>query len=165
MNASGSSPAALHLARMVLRLAGKAVVYTNEDEELGKQIVADLLATGTEGARARITVDNRAIARLAQRSGHTSDVVIIFDDGAEVTEGFLTHGPAGQINGPFAQQLGLELNPMGDIKTEGPFFETTVQGVFAVGDCATHMKAVSQAIGMGAMVAGAISGQLGAELA
>lgn len=165
MNFSGTSPIALHLARMVLRLAGKAVIYTNGAEDLGKQIATDLVATGTEGAKSRITVDSRKIVNLAKKSEETSDIILTFEDGSEVTEGFLAHGPMGQINGPFAQQLGLELTPMGDIKTEGQFFETTVKGVFAVGDCATYMKAVSQAIGMGSLAAGAISAQLGAELA
>ncbi|KAF5591248.1 thioredoxin reductase [Fusarium subglutinans] len=165
MNFSGSSPMALHLARMVLRLADKAVIYTNGGDSLGEQIKSDLTATGTDGAKSRITVDNRKIAGISMKSTDSSDIVIKFEDGSEVVEGFLAHGPMGQINGPFAEQLGLELTPTGDIKTEGQMFETQVKGVFAVGDCATMMKAVSQAIGMGCLAAGAAAAQLGAELA
>lgn len=112
-----------------------------------------------------IMVDNRKIVGLSMKSTDSSDIVIKFEDGSEVVEGFLAHGPMGQINGPFAEQLGLELTPTGDIKTEGQMFETQVKGAFAVGDCATMMKAVSQAVGMGCLAAGAAAAQLGAELA
>ncbi|KAF4335434.1 thioredoxin reductase [Fusarium beomiforme] len=165
MNFSGTSPMALHLARMVLRLADKAVIYTNGAGSLGEQIKTDLTATGTDGAKRRITVDNRKIVGLSMKCTDSSDIIIKFEDGSEVIEGFFAHGPRGEIHGPFAEQLGLELTPTGDIKTEGQMFETHVKGVFAVGDCATMMKAVSQAVGMGTMAAGAVAAQLGAELA
>lgn len=56
--------------------------------------------------------------------------------------------PHSQVKGPFAKQLSLELGPNGEIKTSQPFYETTVPGVFAVGDCATVMKSVSQGVAM-----------------
>ena len=40
------------------------------------------------------------------------------------------------------------------------FFETTVPGVFAVGDCATPLKAVTQAVAMGSFGAGGLASQL-----
>jgi thioredoxin reductase len=44
-----------------------------------------------------------------------------------------------------------------------PFFETSMPGVFAVGDIAGPIKAVTPAIYSGTMVAGGLVGQLQAE--
>ena len=61
------------------------------------------------------------------------------------------------------QQLNLELTDAGAIKTSPPFYESSVPGVFAVGDCASAMPAVVNALAMGAFAAGGLAGQLGAE--
>ncbi|KAJ5618160.1 hypothetical protein N7537_003274 [Penicillium hordei] len=74
------------------------------------------------------------------------------------------HKPKTQINGPFANQLGLHLTSDGNIKTTEPFYSTSVPGVFAAGDCAVPMKAVATAISSGTFVAGGLAGQLQAEL-
>ena len=42
-----------------------------------------------------------------------------------------------------------------------PFYESSVSGVFAVGDCATPIKSVAQAMAMGGLAAAGIVGQLG----
>jgi len=52
---------------------------------------------------------------------------------------------------------------MGVIKTSQPFYETTVSGVFAVGDCASYVPAVVNAMAMGMFAAGGLVAQLGAE--
>ena len=52
---------------------------------------------------------------------------------------------------------------MGVIKTSQPFYETTVPGVFAVGDCASHMPVIVNAMAMGAFAASGLVAQLGAE--
>lgn len=66
-----------------------------------------------------------------------------------------------KLNGPFVEQLGLEVTEQGFIKTSPPFYATNVPGVLAVGDCATPFKAVTQAISMGTFAAGGVVGQLG----
>jgi len=57
----------------------------------------------------------------------------------------------------------LSADEQGVIQTRAPFYETDVAGVFAVGDCATPMKAVSQAMAMGSFAAAGIAGRLGQE--
>ena len=52
---------------------------------------------------------------------------------------------------------------MGVIKTSQPFYETSLSGVFAVGDCASPIPAVNNAMAMGSFAAGGLAGQLGAE--
>jgi len=58
----------------------------------------------------------------------------------------------------------LDLTGQGDIKVTEPAYSTSMPGVFAVGDCATPMKAVVQAMATGAFGAGGVSAQLTAEL-
>ncbi|GKT77043.1 hypothetical protein ColTof4_09466 [Colletotrichum tofieldiae] len=77
----------------------------------------------------------------------------------------MSNPPYNQVKGPFARQVSLKLMPTGEIKTSQPFYETSVPRVFAVGDCATMMKAVSQAVAMDALAAGGSVYQLSAELA
>lgn len=43
-------------------------------------------------------------------------------------------------------------------------YETSVPGVFAIGDCATFMKSVTNAIAMGTVAAAGVSGQLQSEV-
>lgn len=73
------------------------------------------------------------------------------------------HKPKTQLNGPFVEQLSLEMTETGVIKTKPPFHETSVGGVFAVGDCGSPLPAVVNAVAMGALAAGGLVGQLGAE--
>ncbi|KAK4862875.1 hypothetical protein LT330_003008 [Penicillium expansum] len=110
-----------------------------------------------------IKVDSRPVTRLVKGPG-PSDVEVGFEDSTKRIEGFLVHKPKTEINGPFAEQLGLYLTSDGDIKTAKPFYSTSVSGVFAAGDCAMPMKAVVTAMSSGTLVAGGLAGQLQAKL-
>jgi thioredoxin reductase len=55
------------------------------------------------------------------------------------------------------------MTPQSDITVNPPFNETSVPGVFAVGDCATPMKAVAMGISMGGETAAGVATQLEAE--
>lgn len=55
------------------------------------------------------------------------------------------------------------MDAQGSILTSSPFYETSVRGVFAVGDCATLLKSVAQAMAMGTFAAAGVVGQLGQE--
>ncbi|KAF6816603.1 thioredoxin reductase-like protein 1 [Colletotrichum musicola] len=161
---SGIPPIALHLSRQARRLTDKVTLYTNGNADLAGKL-EELLKQDKDAISGRIHVVDRKIAKFERGTGHKSQVVIHFEDGDTVEEGFIAHQPLSQAKGPFAQQLGLELTPTGDIATTPPFGETTVPGVFAVGDCATQLKAVAQAVAMGTMAAGGLVFQLGADLA
>lgn len=73
------------------------------------------------------------------------------------------HVPEFELNGTFAKDLGVDLAPQGHINALPPFFNTSVPGVFAAGDCATAMKAVPTAAMMGSFVAAGIAHTLQAE--
>ena len=176
---------------MARRFTRRVTLYTNGDKELGAKLKSEL-ERDSDGRAGLVTVNSQPISRLARGSGRESEVIVTLAGGSQVAEGFLVsglftgiilvqvdhhehlhtrththtqaHQPFTQVNAPFARQLSLELTPTGDIKTSQPFHETTVPGVFAVGDCASPMKAVSQAAAMGALAAGGLAAQLGAEL-
>jgi gliotoxin/aspirochlorine biosynthesis thioredoxin reductase len=167
---------ALKMARMAHRMTNQVTVYTDGVEELSSQLEPAVIKAG-------FTLDPRPILKLVKGPNH-AEVIIKFADGTEKTEGFLVsclifsldtfkllikqlffqvHKPRTEVNGPFAQQLCLELTNGGDINTKPPFYETFVPGVFAVGDCGSQGKAVSQALATGVFGAAGIVAQLQAE--
>jgi gliotoxin/aspirochlorine biosynthesis thioredoxin reductase len=174
--------AALHMARMAKRLSEKVKIYTNGDEELGRDL---MVPAGKED----VEIERRKVVGLEKNDGVGSGVTVHLEDGAQMTDRFLvsTHlprclmtvelqengqsnhlstqvnKPRGKVNGPFVSQLGLELTEMGVIKVTPPFHETSVKGVFAVGDCASPIPAVVNALAMGALAAGGLVAQLQSE--
>ncbi|PWI69328.1 hypothetical protein PCL_00975 [Purpureocillium lilacinum] len=150
-------PPALHLSRMAKRLAKKVIIYTDGSSELSNQLVTAL------GNDTVISIDDRRVTKLQKVKDDSSETIVHLEDGTSISHGFVVHKPKSQVSGPFVEQLGLEINEMGVIKTNQPFYETTVPGVFAVGDCAAPMPAVVNALAMGAFAAGGLVAQLGAE--
>jgi len=148
----GNPTMILNMARMAAPLAAKVTVYCHGNAELTAEAEKEFKGKP-------LTIEPRKIVAM-ERNGDC--IRLCFEDGASSDEGFLVSVPPGKINGSFHEQLGLDMDPMGFIKTNPPFNETSVPGVFAVGDCGTMMKAVTQAIAMGSFAAGGVVMQLGA---
>jgi gliotoxin/aspirochlorine biosynthesis thioredoxin reductase len=110
----------------------------------------------------KIVVNTRVIRRL-EKGPKKAEVIVHFQDGSQETEGFLGHKPKFQLKGPFAQQLGLDMTPMGDIKTDPPFLQTSVRGVFAALDDSSPVK-IANALFTGAAVGAGVSAQLQADI-
>ncbi|OJD30972.1 thioredoxin reductase [Diplodia corticola] len=147
--------AAKHLALQCRRYtSGPVTVYTHGNEALAAECRQVL---GPMGFR----VDSRPIVRFIKEAVQ-SQVSAVFDDGEKVTEGFIIHRPLPLNNGAFATQLGVETNEFGFYKTHPPFFETSVPGIFAAGDCGDPFKIGTYAVSMGAFVAGGLQMQLDA---
>ncbi|KAK8091407.1 thioredoxin reductase GliT-like protein [Apiospora kogelbergensis] len=170
------------VARMAGRLADRVTVYTNGDAEFGATM-RELLKSTT-----KYRIEDRKIVSLAKdpvatpfatttpsatmeqenaassSAGH--GLLVTLEDGTVTREAFLAHAPAAEQAGPFAAQLGLELEPQGSggfIKVAAPFPATSVEGVFAAGDCATALRSVSAAMYMGATAAAGVVHSLEAE--
>jgi len=151
------------MARFTSRLAEKVVIYTNGNESVTKEIENALLACNQESKTRRVvSVDSRKIVKLV-KGATRADVDVVLEGGEVRTEGFIAHKPKDRLNGPWVEQLGLETTDTGDIKVNFPFNETSVSGVFAVGDCGTMMKAAPVAVSMGGLAAAGIASALGAE--
>ena len=142
------------MARQARQLTTSVTIYTDGSDELVKQI--------KEGAVADFQLDARSIKQLI-KGPNNAQVQIEFQDGGNVTEGFLVHKPKTELYGPLAQQLALELTEMGDIKTFSSAYKTSVKSVFAAGDCGSVAKVVSNALAMGSMTAAGISAQVQAD--
>ncbi|GKT89967.1 thioredoxin reductase [Colletotrichum tofieldiae] len=145
----GNVKMATHIAHMARPLGKQVTIYTNGNSSLASEISA--LADNP------FRLDVRKITKMRMAGGdneHHTSVTLTLDDGEQVTERFLAHAPFTKVNGPFAGQLGLEMAENGDVKTTPPFGETSVAGVYAVGDCGNMIKAVAPAMTSGALCAG-----------
>ena len=175
------------VARMAGRLADRVTVYTNGDAEFGAAM-RELLKSTT-----KYRIEDRKIVSLAKDPGSTPvatpftttttsaameqdntsssssashGLLVTLEDGTVTREAFLAHAPATEQAGPFAAQLGLEFEPQGGggfIKVAAPFPATSVEGVFAAGDCATALRSVPAAMYMGATAAAGVVHSLEAE--
>ncbi|KAM0438152.1 hypothetical protein ACHAQK_006886 [Fusarium lateritium] len=153
-----SSPAAaIALARSARQITPKVVIYTSNNPDV-QTAIAELLGQNDTA----ITTDDRKIASLALGS-EGSGIFITFADGSSVQEAFLAHKPPTKLNGSFAEHLGVDLAPGGDIQVTPPYGATSVKGVYAAGDCAAKMKNVVQAMHMGTFAGVGMAHDLQAE--
>ncbi|KAF2789628.1 putative pyridine nucleotide-disulfide oxidoreductase, partial [Melanomma pulvis-pyrius CBS 109.77] len=151
-----AAPAALHAARTASRFTKFITIYTHGSGELDRAIRKE------QGDKQVFKVDDRRIARFEKGPGF-ADLIIHFENGETVTEGFLGHKPPTQPKGDFHKQLGLEMTPIGDPVSKPMFCETTRKGVFVSGDGASPIKIVPQALFSGSAAAAAACAQLQAE--
>ncbi|KAI1457510.1 hypothetical protein F4805DRAFT_171868 [Annulohypoxylon moriforme] len=151
-----SVPAILHAARTAARFTKTITIYTHGSEELGTGI------TEAQGNNQIFKVDNRRIARFEKGPGF-SDILIHFEGGETVTEGFMGHKPPTVPKGDFHKQLGLDMTPMGDPASKPMFCETSRKGVFVSGDGASPIKIIPQALFSGSAAAAAVCAQIQAE--
>ncbi|TGO27947.1 hypothetical protein BPAE_0034g00270 [Botrytis paeoniae] len=141
------------IAANAAQLSDEVTLYTHGDEAIAEQL--------SPLAKAPFKIDTRKIKRLVDNGG--SSVTIQFTDGSVKEEAFLVHNPKTTVQGPFIEQLGLDVSPAGDILAPPPFHQTSVRGVFAAGDCITPYKATPAAIASGCNSAVALTAQLQAE--
>lgn len=153
----GNAAVALHLGRHARALSRKVTIYTNDSEAFGTEVKAALRPDED------ILIDNRKVKKLINGGGEYPSVTIQFEDGSNVTEGFIASRPKTEVNGNFVQDLSLEMDGMGSIKTADMFMKTNVPGVFAAGDCGTVMKSVVNAIATGTAAGAVVSAELNDE--
>lgn len=130
-------------------------IYTNANPTLAATISQSLQTPD-------IQVDDREIVRLTPDSEapKSSSITIEFTTGGTATQSFLVHRPLTKLNKGLAEQLGLEYGAVGEIKTSPPFCQTSMEGVFAAGDCASMMKIIPNAISMGAYAGAGMAREL-----
>ncbi|KAF9894329.1 hypothetical protein FE257_007832 [Aspergillus nanangensis] len=140
----GQHPAQLvSIARMAKRLSDQVTIYTNGNHTLAAQI-SPLIRSS------KISVDARPIARLNLVDSGPQVRIDFADGSASATEGFVSsHPKMRQRAEKFADELGLEMTDAGNVKVTAPFNETSLKGCFAVGDAATVMESVIEAMHMG----------------
>jgi len=140
------------------QLSDQVRVYTDGNQELTAQLRQEIRS------RPGIILEDRKILNLSKEP-EGADVTVSVEDGTQLTESFLVHKPKMQVNGPFAEQLGLETFTFGHeiIKVNPLFHETSMKGVFAIGDCASAQKVFVHALSMGSFACAGLAAQLQME--
>jgi len=149
-------PLAMHAARHATPLSRQVTIYTNGNDDLANQFNEAFLGGP------QFKTDARKIKKFI-KGPSKADVIIQFEDGSEVTEGFLGHRTFTKAKGPFAEQLGLETTPTGDLMVNPPFMQTNRRGVFAAGDNSQFTKFLGCAQYTGGLVGTGVSAQLLAD--
>lgn len=147
------------VSRMANRLADGVNVYTHGNETLGTELRAALKS------KKRFHIENRKVVKFEKDPAFEGEagVLVTLEDGTVNKEAFVAYMPVSVQASEIPAQLGLELEPQGHIKVAAPFQSTSVEGVYAAGDCATMFKAVPMALGMGGMAAAGVCHNLQAE--
>jgi len=151
--------AALHIASQVRNITNHVTVYTNGNAALTTELTATMAPLGFH-------IDARHIARLEKGAGRAEVLLhLAAEDGSApeevVSEAFLVHRPLTRINNAdVVARLGIETTELGFIKTSQPFYETSVPGVFAVGDAAVPFKIATHAIATGSFASNGLQMQL-----
>ncbi|RWA08684.1 hypothetical protein EKO27_g6428 [Xylaria grammica] len=155
MGLAGAPHHAAMLVEDAQKFAGTVTIYTNGDAQLGGGIRKALLERGEENP----IIDNRKIIRLLRDPAGVS-ITIVLEDGEMTTESFLVHQPDTRANSEIVKQLGLKTNERNDIVTKMPFYQTSVAGIFAAGDCASPFKMIPNAIFQGSNAGAGIAREL-----
>lgn len=136
------------------KFTNKVTIYTNGDEDLLRGIQSAAVHNDTR-------YDSRKIKGFMKQA---QSILLEFEDGETAEEAFIVHQPGTRVNPSFVEQLGLDLNERGDIVTKMPFYQTSAEGVFAAGDCASPFKIISNAVLMGANAGAGIARELPTRL-
>lgn len=96
-------------------------------------------------------VDARKVIKL-EKLPHRAEIVLYFEDKTSKTEGFLFGKPPTRLSGNLHEQLSLTMGPKGTIMAYPPFNQSSHEGIFVAGDCASpiHTIATAQASGTNA---------------
>jgi pyruvate/2-oxoglutarate dehydrogenase complex dihydrolipoamide dehydrogenase (E3) component len=145
------------------RLGEKVTIYTNGDESVLTGLkIALAVYMPTSKTRKNVSIESREIVKFV-KGARNAEIEVFFEGGEKKIEGFLVHKRLTRLNGNWVEQLGLEVTEQGDIKVTPPLNETSVHGVFAAGDCGLPLKAFTEGIASGPLVAAGLAGQLQAE--
>lgn len=147
---------ALHAAQDFKRFAKQVVIYTHGSESLAEELAAVIMNPE------KLKIKSSKIKWL-EKSGTGGECTMHLEDGTSHVEGFLGHIPATKPNGPFVEELGLELDDMGDVKAVPPLNATNVHGVYVAGDICSFSKIVSHALYLGNIAGAGVAEELLAE--
>ena len=138
-----------HMVTLIRNWSGDVVVLTHGPAPLGAEDRNRLAALG-------VALREEPIARLEHEEGRLAQIV--FEDGTSLPRGAVFLRPVQRPRNELAVRLGCELNDdaiPGLIRVD-PTWQTTVPGVYAVGDVASPMQQIATAVSSGAM-AGAMA--------
>ena len=129
--------------------SGPVTIFTDGPPSESEAIKKGLTRVEDIGCR----IETRRVKRLIPLQAPEEGVKVVLEDGEEYNMGFLTFKPDTVIKGrDMLVELGVELqnNPvMGEMIKVNEFGATNIPGVFAAGDAAVMMKAVTTSLNSG----------------
>ena len=138
-----TGPGAAHYALLISEWAGRGLttLLLNGTPDPDASELAKLAARS-------ITAERERVARFV---GHAEGVEVQLGNGQARRVDAVFLPTQGRLNGPFAEQLGLELEsgPLGPYYKTDATKETNLQGVFACGDDAQPMPGIAFAVADG----------------
>lgn len=163
-NFAGASTV-LRVARSCKQFASKVRIYTNGNKRVATQLRA--VADQVPGCDVEPAVIERLEMVKLPGGGDSEGLHVVLEGAAEGVAADHVHSFAMYHAGteqasPLVETLGIELDEGGGIKLGG-FQETSQQGIFAAGDCASEHKYVSIASATGFMAGAGAAQQLQAE--
>lgn len=138
-------------AKDALKFVENVIVFTDGNDQL-KQQLSDQLPDG-------MSIDNRSITAIRSSENRTG-LYLDFSDKDSHRIAFLVHKPDMVLPADLVADLGLETVPGIGIKVSPPFNQTSLEGVFAAGDCCTPMRNIPNALSTGAAAGCGLARQL-----
>jgi thioredoxin reductase len=135
----GNGEAGYDFLRMISGWTSDLTLLTNGPSTLSAEQQRKLQERDVE-------VIEKEIERVEHADGHLQKAV--FKDGTKISLDALYAPSPFEQHCKLPEALGCELTEEGYIKIDG-FLETTVEGVYAIGDNASRMRTVANAVAMG----------------
>jgi len=136
---------AFHYAQMIQHWTKELTVFTNGRSTITTEQKAKL-------ASYDIGIIEKKVESLAHQNGHLRQIV--FDDNTTFELKAIYARPHFEQHCQIPQMLGCDMDEQGYIKVDA-MQNTSVEGVFACGDCTTPFRSVANAVA-GGNIAGAI---------
>lgn len=130
---------AFDMAKLLVRLTKNLTIFTDGQAVFSKAELQQLKAHD-------IVICDQPVKSLEHKNGQITDVV--FADGSKEAIAVLYAHPYTQQKSNLAAYLGCQANDHGCIETD-VFQRTNIEGVYAVGDCATLGRSISVAVAAG----------------
>lgn len=131
--------AAYDMAKLLSRLTKNLTIFTDGQAVFSKEELAQLKSHG-------IVICDKSIKSLAHENGQITDVV--FADGSREPIEVLYAHPHTQQKCNLAAYLGCRANDHDCVETD-VFQRTNIEGVYAIGDCATLGRSIAVAVAAG----------------
>lgn len=122
------------------KFADTITIYTDHNPSLAAELSTKL----QEGMQ----IDDRKIKQL-HKDPEGKGITVEFECGERKLMAFLVHKPELTVDPTLPEQLGVQCVPGFGIKVTPPFNQTSVEGVYAAGDCCSPLRMIPNAMSMG----------------
>ncbi|MCH7407888.1 NAD(P)/FAD-dependent oxidoreductase [Belliella sp. DSM 111904] len=138
---------AYHYAQLVSNLTDDLVIITQGIPEFTPEQMQKF-------ATKNISIIPAKVQKIQHHDGHIESLML--EDGSEMKVDAIYHRPIFEQHTDILVKLGCEINEQGLI-TVDQMQRTTIDGVFASGDCTSPMRSVANAVASGNMAGAAIN--------